>query len=90
MKLGAMEVFRSLDEAKAAGSLRGCAVVIGNLDGVHLGHQQLLSLCVARARSRGAHHPWSFTPSPERSSRSSTSSPMRAGAPQSPSGYFTG
>jgi riboflavin kinase/FMN adenylyltransferase len=49
-----MLVFRSLDEAKAAGALRGCAVAIGNLDGVHLGHQALLALARVRARLRGA------------------------------------
>ncbi len=41
-----MRVHRSLDEA---GSLRGCAVVIGNLDGVHVGHRRLLETARARA-----------------------------------------
>jgi len=41
-----MRVYRSLDEA---GALRGCAVVIGNLDGVHLGHRRLLETARARA-----------------------------------------
>jgi riboflavin kinase/FMN adenylyltransferase len=49
-----MEVFRSLDEAKAAGSLRGCAVAVGNFDGVHLGHQRLLAVARERAREHGA------------------------------------
>lgn len=49
-----MKVFRSLELAKASGSLRGCAVAIGNLDGVHLGHQRLLALARERARARGA------------------------------------
>lgn len=33
---------------------RGCALTIGNFDGVHLGHQLLLQLVVEAARSRGA------------------------------------
>ena len=48
-----MEVFRSLDEAAAAGTLRGCAVAVGNFDGVHLGHQRLLAVARERARARG-------------------------------------
>src|SRR5512133_2070935 len=49
-----MEVFRSLEEARAAGTLRGCAVAVGNFDGVHLGHQRLLAVARERARARGA------------------------------------
>lgn len=33
---------------------RGAALTIGNFDGVHLGHQQLLRRVVERARARGA------------------------------------
>ncbi len=54
MNGGGMMVFRSLDEAKASGSLRGCAVAIGNFDGVHLGHQRLIALARQRARDRAA------------------------------------
>jgi riboflavin kinase/FMN adenylyltransferase len=43
-----MQVFRSFAEVGAA--LRGCAVAIGNFDGVHLGHRELF----ARARALGA------------------------------------
>jgi riboflavin kinase / FMN adenylyltransferase len=54
MNGGGMEVLRSLEEAKASGALRGCAVAIGNFDGVHLGHQRLLAVARERARSRRA------------------------------------
>jgi len=46
-----MEVFGSVAEA---GSLRGCAVALGNFDGVHLGHQALFELARVLARARGA------------------------------------
>jgi riboflavin kinase/FMN adenylyltransferase len=49
-----MEVYRSLDLAHARGALKACAVAIGNFDGVHLGHQQLLALARARAAARRA------------------------------------
>ena len=45
-----MEVYRSLAEAR---SLRGCAVAIGNFDGVHLGHRRLFERARGRARRRG-------------------------------------
>jgi riboflavin kinase/FMN adenylyltransferase len=46
-----MEVFGSVAEA---GALRGCAVAIGNFDGVHLGHRALFDLALRQARARGA------------------------------------
>jgi riboflavin kinase/FMN adenylyltransferase len=47
-----MDVYHSLDEAAASGALRGGAVAIGNMDGVHLGHRRLVE--VARGRSPAA------------------------------------
>jgi riboflavin kinase / FMN adenylyltransferase len=40
-------IFRSLDEAR--GRFGACALAIGNFDGVHIGHQALLSEMLARA-----------------------------------------
>jgi riboflavin kinase/FMN adenylyltransferase len=48
-----MEIHRSLEEARAAGTLRGGAVAIGNFDGVHLGHRRLVAESAALARRRG-------------------------------------
>jgi riboflavin kinase/FMN adenylyltransferase len=74
---GGMEVFRSLEEAQARGTLRGCAVAIGNFDGVHLGHQRLLALARARASSRGASAvAFTFEPHPVRALRPSLAPPL--------------
>lgn len=45
-----MEVFVS---AASAGALRGCAVAIGNFDGVHRGHRALFDVARAAARDMG-------------------------------------
>lgn len=37
-----MQILRTFSAAKAAG-LDGCAITIGNFDGVHMGHQQVLA-----------------------------------------------
>jgi riboflavin kinase/FMN adenylyltransferase len=77
-----MEVFRSLEEAKARGSLRGCAVAIGNFDGVHLGHQRLLALARDRARSRGAPCAvLTFEPHPVRVLRPALAPPLLTSLP---------
>jgi riboflavin kinase/FMN adenylyltransferase len=46
-----MNVLRGLDVGTA---LRGCAVAIGNFDGVHLGHRRLLETARARASTHGS------------------------------------
>jgi riboflavin kinase/FMN adenylyltransferase len=72
-----MDVFRSLDEAHARGATRGCAVAIGNFDGVHLGHQRLLSLARARASARRAPAvALTFEPHPVRVLRPSLAPPL--------------
>jgi riboflavin kinase/FMN adenylyltransferase len=45
-----MQVFRSIAGARP---LAGCAVAIGNFDGVHLGHRALFELARAQAAARG-------------------------------------
>ena len=46
-----MQVFRGLPRAQAAPT--GCALTIGNFDGVHRGHQAMLALLTNEARHRG-------------------------------------
>ena len=69
-----MEVFRSLAQA---GPLRGCAVAIGNFDGVHLGHQRLFEAARARARRRGQRAAaLTFEPHPARVLRPELAPPL--------------
>src|SRR5205823_7342543 len=44
-------IFRSLEQAR--GRFGPCALAIGNFDGVHIGHQALLSRVVACASENG-------------------------------------
>jgi riboflavin kinase/FMN adenylyltransferase len=70
----AMQVFRSLDRLE---SLRGCAAVIGNLDGVHVGHRCLLATARARAAARRAKVvALTFDPHPARVLRPSMAPPI--------------
>ena len=46
-----MQVFRGLPRAQDAEA--GCALTIGNFDGVHRGHQAMLALLTSEARQRG-------------------------------------
>jgi len=72
-----MELFRSLEEAGASGALRGCAVAVGNFDGVHLGHQRLLALAREKARARGARAAvLTFEPHPVRVLRPQLAPPL--------------
>jgi riboflavin kinase/FMN adenylyltransferase len=58
-----MELFRSIAEAR---SLSGCAVAIGNFDGVHLGHRALFERARAEARPGGKAAALTFDPHPVR------------------------
>lgn len=78
-----MKVFRSLDEAHRSGATRGCAVAVGNFDGVHLGHQRLLALARARAASRGAlSTALTFEPHPVRVLRPQLAPPLVTSLPR--------
>ena len=46
-----MQIWRSLDDVPA--DLGRTAVVIGNFDGVHLGHQHVVRGRVGRGRAKG-------------------------------------
>jgi riboflavin kinase / FMN adenylyltransferase len=62
---GGVTVFRSLGEIPAG--FGPTAAAIGNFDGVHLGHQEILSGVVAEARSTGARAvAITFDPHPEK------------------------
>jgi riboflavin kinase / FMN adenylyltransferase len=75
-----MRVFRSLDAAR---SLRGCAVAIGNFDGVHLGHQRLLALAREGAARRGTEAVLlTFDPHPARVLRPSMAPPVLTPLPR--------
>jgi riboflavin kinase/FMN adenylyltransferase len=57
-------VYRSLQEIPAG--FGPCVAVIGNFDGVHLGHREILSAVVAEARALGVHSvAVTFDPHPE-------------------------
>lgn len=75
-----MRVFQSLDAAR---SLRGCAVAIGNFDGVHLGHQRLLALAREGAARRGTEAVLlTFDPHPARVLRPSMAPPVLTPLPR--------
>lgn len=53
---GGIEVFYSAADwaARYANAGRGSVVAIGNFDGIHLGHQEVLRFAIARAKENGA------------------------------------
>ena len=76
-----MRVFRSFSEA--AGALRGCAVAIGNFDGVHLGHRTLFQLARAGAAARGGPAvALTFEPHPVRVLRPALAPPLLTPLPR--------
>jgi len=46
-----MQVFHSWDEARLAGDIKGGAITVGNFDGVHMGHEQVLAETNGHARA---------------------------------------
>ena len=78
-----MEVLRSIEEARAAGLLRGGAVAIGNFDGVHLGHRRLVAEAEACARARGARAGvLTFEPHPVRVLKPALAPPLLTSLPR--------
>ena len=75
-----LRVFRSLDEA---GALRGCALALGNFDGVHAGHRRLLETARALASShRSAAAAMTFEPHPARVLRPALAPPLLTPLPR--------
>ena len=75
-----MKVIRGLDDA---GALRGCAVAIGNFDGVHLGHRRLLETARARAAThRSLSVALTFEPHPAQVLRPSMAPPTLTPLPR--------
>jgi riboflavin kinase / FMN adenylyltransferase len=78
-----MEVYRSLEEASRSRALRGCAVAIGNFDGVHLGHQQLIARARSLAGARGTQSTvLTFEPHPVRVLRPELAPPLLTALPR--------
>ena len=60
-----MEIFRGISELNR--TFDNPVLTLGNFDGVHLGHQAILDLVIARARSRGGESIlYTFEPHPRR------------------------
>lgn len=69
-----MRLLRSIDALPA--DLRGCALSIGNFDGVHRGHARLIERLLAKARDlRGAAVVFTFDPHPVRLLRPESAPP---------------
>jgi riboflavin kinase/FMN adenylyltransferase len=78
-----MRLFRSIEEAVASGALRGGALAIGNLDGVHLGHRALLARARALAGARGTRSGvLTFEPHPVRVLRPRLAPPLLTTLPR--------
>ncbi len=78
-----MIVLRSLEEARATGALRGGAVAIGTLDGVHLGHRRLVAVAREQAAARRSRSGvLTFEPHPVRVLRPELAPPLLTSLPR--------
>ncbi len=78
--LARMQVFRSIGSARA---LRGCAVAIGNFDGVHVGHRRLFEIARDWAARRGGEAvALTFEPHPVRVLRPTLAPPLLTPLPR--------
>jgi riboflavin kinase / FMN adenylyltransferase len=77
-----MLVLRSLDEAAASGALRGGAVAIGNMDGVHLGHRRLVEVARALVEGGRRHAILTFEPHPVQVLRPERAPPLLTPLPR--------
>ncbi|HET6436516.1 MAG TPA: riboflavin biosynthesis protein RibF [Anaeromyxobacter sp.] len=68
-----MRILRSLEEAHEAGTLRGGAVAVGNMDGVHLGHRRLVEVARGLGSAAGV---LTFDPHPVRVLRPERAPPL--------------
>jgi len=74
-----VQILRSLDQAARLGALRGGAVAVGNMDGVHLGHRRLIEVARELSPTAGV---LTFEPHPARVLRPELAPPLLTPLPR--------